>query len=50
MNGMRQMLEDPQFRLDWAKRIVRLSERGTKVNPDELRRVHAILRHSKEVA
>lgn len=49
MNGMRQM-QDPQFRLDWAKRILKLHEQGIKVNPVDLKRARAIVRQAKEGA
>lgn len=44
MNGARQM-QDPVFLLDWAKRIVLLAERGVRVNPVDLKRARAVVRH-----
>lgn len=52
MSGMRQM-QDPQFRLDWAKRILKLHEQGIKVNPvnpQALREARAILKRAREGA
>ena len=40
----------PQFRLDHAKRLMRMAEAGTKVNPEELRRARELLRLVWEAA
>lgn len=40
----------PQFRVDHAKRLVRLAEQGKRINPDELRRARQLLRAIREAA
>lgn len=49
MNGMRQM-QDPAFRLDWARRILKLHEQGTKIKPVELKAARVIVKQAKEGA
>ena len=48
-NGARADLS-PQFHVDHAKRLVRMAEAGTKVNPEELRRARELLNLVREAA